>query len=243
MPATLSILTNVFRDPRERGRAIAVWAGFSGLAVALGPVTGGILLRHFEWSSVFWVNLPLGAVALVAGYFLVPTSPRPEPGQARPARCGPVDHRPGIAAVRHHRGAGEGVDRPARRRRLRRGHHRAGVVHHLGAADADADARHAVLPEPSLHGGQQRDHPDVLRHVRVDVPDDPVLAVRPRLQPARCGPADDPLRGDDDGRRSTVGPDRRAPRHQAGRHDGAADHVHGPGGAVVHRGDHARTRS
>ena len=77
MPATLSILTNVFRDPRERGRAIAVWAGFSGLAVAIGPVTGGLLLRHFEWSSVFWVNLPLVAVALVAGWFLVPTSKDP----------------------------------------------------------------------------------------------------------------------------------------------------------------------
>jgi EmrB/QacA subfamily drug resistance transporter len=81
MPATLSILTNVFRDPRERGRAIAVWAGFSGLAVAIGPVTGGLLLRHFDWSSVFWVNLPLAAIALLAGYLLVPTSrdPRQRP--------------------------------------------------------------------------------------------------------------------------------------------------------------------
>jgi EmrB/QacA subfamily drug resistance transporter len=77
MPATLSILTNVFRDPRERGRAIAVWAGFSGLAVAIGPVTGGLLLRHFNWSSVFWVNIPIAAIALVAGYFLVPTSRDP----------------------------------------------------------------------------------------------------------------------------------------------------------------------
>ena len=84
MPATLSILTNVFRDPRERGRAIAVWAGFSGLAVALGPVTGGLLLRHFEWSSVFWVNLPLGATALIAGYFLVPTSRDPNQGKLDP---------------------------------------------------------------------------------------------------------------------------------------------------------------
>jgi EmrB/QacA subfamily drug resistance transporter len=84
MPATLSILTNVFRDPRERGRAIAVWAGFSGLAVALGPVTGGLLLKHFEWSSVFWVNLPIGAVALIAGYFLVPTSRDPNQGRLDP---------------------------------------------------------------------------------------------------------------------------------------------------------------
>ena len=84
MPSTLSILTNVFRDPRERGRAIAVWAGFSGLAVALGPVTGGLLLEHFSWQSVFWVNLPLGAIALVAGAFLVPTSRDPERARLDP---------------------------------------------------------------------------------------------------------------------------------------------------------------
>ncbi len=84
MPSTLSILTNVFRDPRERGRAIAIWAGFSGLGVAIGPVTGGLLLEHFSWSSVFWVNLPIGAIALVAGFFFVPetkdpTAPRLDP--------------------------------------------------------------------------------------------------------------------------------------------------------------------
>jgi EmrB/QacA subfamily drug resistance transporter len=78
MPATLSILTNVFRDPRERGRAIAVWAGVSGLAVAVGPITGGLLLEHFSWSSVFWVNLPIGATALVLGAFVIPTSRDPK---------------------------------------------------------------------------------------------------------------------------------------------------------------------
>ena len=77
MPSTLSILTNVFRDPKERGRAIAIWAGFSGLGVALGPVIGGLLLNHFSWSSVFWVNLPVGATALVAGHYFVPESKDP----------------------------------------------------------------------------------------------------------------------------------------------------------------------
>jgi len=77
MPATLSILTNTFRDPKERGRAIAIWAGCSGLGVALGPVVGGLLLTHFSWSSVFWVNLPIGATALVLGHFFVPESKDP----------------------------------------------------------------------------------------------------------------------------------------------------------------------
>ncbi len=77
MPSTLSILINVFRDPKERGRAIAVWAGFSGLGVAIGPVTGGLLLKHFSWSAVFWVNLPISISALVLGYFFVPESKDP----------------------------------------------------------------------------------------------------------------------------------------------------------------------
>ena len=81
MPSTLSILTNVFRDPRERGRAIAIWAGFSGLAVALGPVTGGLLLEHFSWSAVFWVNIPVGVIALGLGAWLVPTSGDPNQGR------------------------------------------------------------------------------------------------------------------------------------------------------------------
>ena len=84
MPATLSILINVFRDPVERGRAIAVWAGFSGLGVAIGPISGGFLLEHFSWSSVFWVNLPIGATALVLGAFLVPTSRDPNQGKIDP---------------------------------------------------------------------------------------------------------------------------------------------------------------
>lgn len=77
MPSTLSILMNVFRDPRERGRAIAVWAGFSGVGLAVGPITGGFLIEHFDWSAVFWVNVPLACIALALGAMFLPTSRNP----------------------------------------------------------------------------------------------------------------------------------------------------------------------
>jgi EmrB/QacA subfamily drug resistance transporter len=77
MPATLSILTNVFTDVRERAVAIALWSAVAGVAVALGPVTGGFLLEHFWWGSVFIVNVPIVIVAIAAGRVLVPTSKDP----------------------------------------------------------------------------------------------------------------------------------------------------------------------
>jgi EmrB/QacA subfamily drug resistance transporter len=76
MPATLSIVTNVF-EGRERGRAIAVWAGVAGLGIILGPVLGGWLLEHYWWGSIFLINVFVVIVAVVAGAFLVPESKDP----------------------------------------------------------------------------------------------------------------------------------------------------------------------
>ncbi len=76
-PTTLSILTNTFTG-RERAKAIGVWAGVSGIGVALGPMLGGILVEHFYWGSVFFVNVPICAAALVMGYFFIPTSRDPD---------------------------------------------------------------------------------------------------------------------------------------------------------------------
>jgi EmrB/QacA subfamily drug resistance transporter len=77
MPATLSIITNVFTDRKERAQAIAIWSATAGAAVAIGPVTGGWLLEHFWWGSVFLVNVPVVAVALLLGQLFVPTSRDP----------------------------------------------------------------------------------------------------------------------------------------------------------------------
>ncbi|MDQ1439361.1 MAG: hypothetical protein QOK43_2990 [Acidimicrobiaceae bacterium] len=76
MPATLSILTNVF-PPHERGRAIGAWAGVAAAGAAFGPIISGYLLGHFWWGSVFFVNLPIVATAAISGAILVPTSRDP----------------------------------------------------------------------------------------------------------------------------------------------------------------------
>ncbi|GAA3146261.1 MFS transporter [Planomonospora alba] len=83
MPATLAIISNVF-PPAERGRAIGVWAGGVGLAVAVGPITGGLLIEHFWWGSVFLVNLPIVAVSMVLIGLVVPESRDPRPSKLDP---------------------------------------------------------------------------------------------------------------------------------------------------------------
>lgn len=80
MPSTLSIITNVFTEPAERSKAIGVWAGVSALGLGLGPITGGVLLEHFWWGSVFIVNVPIVVVGLVLGFLLIPESK--DPGHA-----------------------------------------------------------------------------------------------------------------------------------------------------------------
>ncbi|MET7602648.1 MFS transporter [Streptomyces avermitilis] len=83
MPATLAVLMNVFeRD--EQPKAIGIWAGGVGIAIAIGPITGGVLLDHFWWGSVFLVNVPIVIIALGLMVWLVPDSRDPNPGRVDP---------------------------------------------------------------------------------------------------------------------------------------------------------------
>jgi len=70
MPGTLSIITDVF-PPQERGKAIGTWAGVSALALAVGPVLGGFLTEHVSWRAIFYINLPVGILAVLAALFVV----------------------------------------------------------------------------------------------------------------------------------------------------------------------------
>ncbi|MEU6793209.1 DHA2 family efflux MFS transporter permease subunit [Nonomuraea wenchangensis] len=83
MPATLAIISNVF-PPAERGRAIGVWAGGVGLAVAIGPITGGLLIQHFWWGSVFLVNVPIVVIGMILIATIVPESKDPKPSKLDP---------------------------------------------------------------------------------------------------------------------------------------------------------------
>ncbi len=78
MPATLAILTNTFTDPKERAQAIGIWAGVSGISLALGPALGGFMVDAFGWQSIFYINVPIGLIAFFIAIKLVPESKNPE---------------------------------------------------------------------------------------------------------------------------------------------------------------------
>jgi EmrB/QacA subfamily drug resistance transporter len=72
-PATLSIISATF-PPRERGTAIGIWAGVSALALAIGPLVGGLLTQHIGWEWIFFVNIPVGIVGIAASYLFIDES-------------------------------------------------------------------------------------------------------------------------------------------------------------------------
>jgi EmrB/QacA subfamily drug resistance transporter len=77
-PGSLSLLAAAFPDNRERTQAIGIWAGISGLALAAGPLAGGLLIQAFSWPAIFFVNLPIGVLAFVFGWRILAESRNPK---------------------------------------------------------------------------------------------------------------------------------------------------------------------
>jgi EmrB/QacA subfamily drug resistance transporter len=83
-PVALSIIRNVFVDPRERAMAVGVWGAVPGISMALGPIVGGALVDSVSWRAVFLVNLPIGALAITLAALFVPESRAPRPRRIDP---------------------------------------------------------------------------------------------------------------------------------------------------------------
>ncbi|MCM1976976.1 MFS transporter [Streptomyces sp. G1] len=83
-PVAMSIITNTFTEPRERARAIGVWGAVVGISMAAGPLIGGLLVDSVGWRSIFWINLPVGIVALVLTLRYIPESRADHPRRPDP---------------------------------------------------------------------------------------------------------------------------------------------------------------
>ncbi|MDQ2838684.1 MAG: MFS transporter [Actinomycetota bacterium] len=83
-PVAMSIITNVFTDPKERARAIGVWGGVIGISLGLGPIVGGLLTQTIGWRAIFWINVPIGIAAFVLAAIFVPESRAPRARKVDP---------------------------------------------------------------------------------------------------------------------------------------------------------------
>jgi EmrB/QacA subfamily drug resistance transporter len=83
-PVAISIVTNVFTEPKERARAIGWWGGVAGISIAAGPLIGGLLVQAIDWRSVFWINVPVGIAAIFFTQKFVPESKAPHPRRVDP---------------------------------------------------------------------------------------------------------------------------------------------------------------
>ncbi len=83
-PVAMSIITNVFTDPRERSRAIGAWGAVVGVSLALGPIVGGALIEAVDWRAIFWINVPVAILAIVLAAKFVPESRAEHPRRIDP---------------------------------------------------------------------------------------------------------------------------------------------------------------
>src|SRR5919204_6522441 len=78
-PVALSIITNTFTDPRERAQAVGIWGAVFGLSLALGPIVGGTVVSAIGWRPIFWINVPVGLIAIALTLRFIPESRAPTP--------------------------------------------------------------------------------------------------------------------------------------------------------------------
>jgi EmrB/QacA subfamily drug resistance transporter len=83
-PVAMSIIVNTFHEPKARARAIGIWGAVAGVSMALGPLIGGALTQSIGWRSIFWVNLPIGAAAMVLATLYIPESKAAQPRRVDP---------------------------------------------------------------------------------------------------------------------------------------------------------------
>ena len=177
-PASLAILTSVFTDPSERQKALGIWGATSGIAVAFGPITGGALLEHFWYGSIFLVNVPIVIVTFIAGGLLIPRLPKVtrHPFDIRGVVISTVGVTALVLAIIEGpqwgwASAGTLACFADRRRAADR-------VHAARAAHRGPAARRAGLQDPALHGRGAVDLGRVLLPLRFHLPDHAVLPVR-----------------------------------------------------------------
>jgi EmrB/QacA subfamily drug resistance transporter len=96
-PSTLSIITVTF-PPRQRGTAIGIWAGVSALALAIGPLVGGLITEHINWNWIFFINVPVGVLGIVAAYAFIDES-RDTSREQRPDLPGLISSALGLFAL------------------------------------------------------------------------------------------------------------------------------------------------
>jgi EmrB/QacA subfamily drug resistance transporter len=83
-PVAMSIVTNVYTEPKDRARAIGWWGGVAGISIAAGPLVGGLLVQAIDWRAVFWVNIPVGIAAMLLTQKFVPESKASHPRRLDP---------------------------------------------------------------------------------------------------------------------------------------------------------------
>ena len=149
-PVAMSIITNVFTEPRERARAIGIWGGVSGIGIGLGPLVGGTLVEFVGWRAIFWINLPIGADRPDGRGAVRSRIPVAAPAPVRPARSTGDGGAAGQLRLRDHRGGPRrmafGANTFAVRPRCRRAD---GAADSRTAAHRSAD-RTALLPQRAV---------------------------------------------------------------------------------------------